>query len=374
MFVKQQEQLKSMQRTLEDEENYETTSIDADPNPVDAAENLSKARDGETAHQSNSKAKTRSGPFHDHSVVRVESSSDEASVTEKHDCIAKSQDNGQDTQDIEITSTERNDAQGAFGSDINGIDTAPLDAVETENIPDIEGVNTPQMSPGGAIETEHVMETESQTGRNFDLNKCSTVNADRMQVDDKTNAPEVPNHAERVPPDQSHRSQSQDPMEDTEGGGTIKTTDLLASEAVGSWACSTAPSVHGENDSPGSNAALLVHDSSSLVAETESQNIQSTKAEATARRNQERRALSEMIGIVAPDLKEQFSRAVESDDQVGSERRVAFNSDTEESSDDDDQNNDAAREASDAETVGSDRAGSDVEMDVNDDTQEDSVG
>lgn len=370
LFVKQQEQLKSMQRTLEDEENYETTSIDADPNPVDGNENLSKARDKEAAHQSNSKA-----PFHDRSVVQVESSSDEASVTEKHDCNAKSQENGQDTQDVEIMSTERNNAQGAFGSDINGIGTAPLsngDAIETEHIPDTEGVATPQMSPGVAIETEQVMETESLSGRNFDLNKCSAINCDTMQVDDETNEQEAPESAETAHAEPSHHSRSQDPMEDTEGGGTIKTTDLLASEAVGSWACSTAPSVHGENDSPGSNA-LPVHDSSSLVAE--SQHIPSTKAEANARRNQERRALSEMIGIVAPDLREQFSRAVENDDQVGSERGVAFNPGTEDSSDDDDhQKNDGAQEASDAETVGSDEAGTDVEVDENDDTQEDSVG
>ncbi|KAL8495459.1 hypothetical protein ACS0TY_019559 [Phlomoides rotata] len=376
LFVKQQEQLKSMQKTLEDEENYETTSIDADPNPVDGNENLSNARVRDVAHQSNCKA-----PFHDHGVVQVESSSDEASVTEKHDCNAKSHENGQeDTQDFEITSTEPNNAQGAFGSDINGIDTAPIsngDAVETEHIPDTEGVATPQMSPGGAIETEQVMETESQSGRNFDLNKCSTINCDTMQVDDETNALEAPEPAETVHPEPSHHSQSQDPMEDTEGGETIKTTDLLASEVVGSWACSTAPSVYGENDSPGSKdvdqCALPAHDSSSLVAE--SQHIPSTKAEATAKRNQERRALSEMIGIVAPDLREQFSRAVGSDDQVGSERGVASNSDTEDSSDDDDRKNDGAREASDAETVGSDGVGgADVEMDGNDDTQEDSVG
>ncbi|KAL8495468.1 hypothetical protein ACS0TY_019564 [Phlomoides rotata] len=65
-----------------------------------------------------------------------------------------------------------------------------------------------------------------------------------------------------------------------------------------------------------------------------------------------------MFGIVVPDLREhlreQLSRAVESDN--------------------DDQKNDGAREVSDAENIGSDRAGSDIEMDGNDDTQEDSVG
>ncbi|KAK6140595.1 hypothetical protein DH2020_025659 [Rehmannia glutinosa] len=223
-----------------------------------------------------------------------------------------------------------------------------------------------------------------------------------MQVDNDTSAQEAPEHAEEIHPEPSDHSRSnslveaQDPMEDTEGGGTIKTTDLLASEVAGSWACSTAPSVHGENDSPGRSkdddeeCAVPVHDSSSLVAE--SQHIPLTKSEADARRNHERRALSEMIGIVAPDLKEQFSRAVGSDDQVGSEKGVASDSDAEGcsdddrnkdcereegcSDDDDDRNKDCEREASDAETIGSDKAKSDDGMDEDDDddTQVDSVG
>lgn len=388
LFVKQQEQLKAMQRTLEDEENYETTSIDVDLNPIDGNENRPTVRDKEEAHQSNIKAKTGSGAFVSHGVDQVESSSDEASVTEKHDCNTKSQENGQDTQEVEFTSAECN-AKGGFGSDINGIGTAPFshgDAVGTEQIPDTEGVGTSQILETGAVETEQVLETESlglQSGRIIDLNKCSTLGGDTMQVDNDTNAQEAPEHAQKICPEPSNHSQShcpdedQDPMEDTEGGGTIKTADLLASEVAGSWACSTAPSVHGENDSPGSKdgddeCAVPVHDSSSLVAE--SQHIPSTKSEAAARRNHERRALSEMIGIVAPDLREQFSRAVESDDQVGSERGVASNSDTEGFSENDDQNKDGTREASDAETIGSDRAISDDEMDGDDDTQQDSVG
>ncbi|CAA7410853.1 unnamed protein product [Spirodela intermedia] len=44
-------------------------------------------------------------------------------------------------------------------------------------------------------------------------------------------------------------------LEDDAGGGScsqlpMRTADLLASEGLGSWANSTAPSVHGENDSP----------------------------------------------------------------------------------------------------------------------------
>ncbi|KAL0464670.1 UNVERIFIED_CONTAM: hypothetical protein Slati_0354600 [Sesamum latifolium] len=387
LFAKQQEQLKAMQRTLEDEENYETTSFDADLNPGDGNENRSMVRNKEEAHQSNSIAKAGSGTHHSHGTDQVESSSDEASVTEKHDCNARGQENALDTQEVDFTSAEYN-VNGGFGSDINGVGTAPIldgDAVGTEQIPETEGVGTSPIFEGNAVETEQVLETESlviPSGRNLDLNKCSTLDADAMPVD-STNAQESQQHAEKVCREPSNHCHSnspvrvQDPMEDTEGGGTIKTTDLLASEVAGSWACSTAPSVHGENDSPGSKSyyeesAIPVHDSSSLVAE--SQNIPLTKSEAAARRDHERRALSEMIGIVAPDLREQFSRAVGSADQVGSERGVASDSDTEGCSDNDDRNEGGNQGTSDAETMGSDRAMSGDEMDEDDDTQADSVG
>lgn len=390
LLVKQQEQLKAMQRTLEDEENCKTTSNDIDLNRVNGNETQSIVRDKEELHQSNNKAKTRPGDLNVLGMDQVLSSSDEASVTEKHDCNAKSQEQGEETQEVEFTGAECNDAKGGFGSDINGIGAAPLscgDVIGTEQIPETEGVGTPQILEGGAVETEQVLETESlelQSCKNIDLNKCSTPDGDKMQVDTNTNEQETPEHAQKTCPESTDHSQSQsrhegkDPMEDTEGGGTIKTADLLASEVAGSWACSTGPSVHGENDSPASGAKggdecpVPVHDSSSVVAE--SQHIPSTKSEAAARRNHERRALSEMIGIVAPDMREQFSRAVESDDRVGSERGVASNSDTEGCSDDEDDGKGAAREASDAETVGSDGAATNFEMEGDDDTQDDSVG
>lgn len=363
MLVKQQEQLKAMQRTLEDEENYETTSDDIDLNRLDCNMIRPMVRNREDIHQSITKSQV--GPITSQANTdQVESSGDEASVTEKHDCNnTKGQENGEEeTQEVEFAGTECNDnPTGGFGSDINGIDTAPLscgDAVGTEQIPETEGVGTPQILEGGAVETEQLLETECLEGRNIDLNK----GGDEMQVDNVANTEEMP---------QKNFSESRDPMEDTEGGETIKTADLLASEAAGSWACSTAPSAHGENDSL--PAAPILHDSSSLVAE--SQNIPSTRPEAVAKHIHELRALSEMIGIVAPDLKEQFSRAVESDNQVGPRRIVVSDSDTESCTDNEEQEkDDPVREASDAETVGSDGAASDAEMGEDDDTQEDSVG
>ncbi|KAL3616577.1 hypothetical protein CASFOL_039967 [Castilleja foliolosa] len=329
LFAKQQEQLKAMQRTLEDEENYETTSIDMDLNRADDNENRSVARDNnnnkDEVRKSNTTAKDQ-----------VESSSDEASVTEKHDCNhAKSQENEIDTQEVDFTGPICNNnisnAKGAFGSDIDP-------EIGTEHIPETEGIES----------TERVLETEGEHVKNVDVNNNTNgVN---------------------------------DPMEDTEGGGeTIRTADLLASEVAGSWAFSTEPSARGENDShsPGGKSdnnddAVPLQDSNSLVAE--SQHIPLAKSESDMR-SKERRALSEMIGIVAPDLREQFSRAVGSEDGVGSEKGgVASDSDTEGCSDDAGGEKDGPREeGSDGETDRSERMKSD-EMDEDDDTQEDSVG
>ncbi|CAI9765198.1 unnamed protein product [Fraxinus pennsylvanica] len=142
LFAKQQEQLKSMQRTLEDEENYETTSADIDLNPNIVNVNGPVIRNEVEYLSSNGgKAGSSTSP-HRGGEVQVESSRDEASVTKKNDCTAKSQKDGEDTQEVEFTGDERN-VKGGFSSDINGVCTAPIsegNAVGTEQIPETEGV------------------------------------------------------------------------------------------------------------------------------------------------------------------------------------------------------------------------------------------
>ncbi|KAL2468996.1 Non-specific serine/threonine protein kinase [Forsythia ovata] len=135
-----------------------------------------------------------------------------------------------------------------------------------------------------------------------------------MQLDDETHAEEAQENDWKQT---SHPSQpnspleDQNPMEDTEAGGTIKTAELLASEVA-------------DNDEEGATA---LNESSGLVAESE--HIPPSKSDATARRNHERQALCQMIGIVDPDLREQFSHAGRSSDQDRGEREVASDSDTE---------------------------------------------
>ncbi|XP_075518451.1 uncharacterized protein LOC142552615 isoform X2 [Primulina tabacum] len=385
LFVKQQEQLKAMQRTLEDEENYKTTSVGADLNPEYIHVNRSLAQDKET-YEHKIVAKVGLGACHVHGRDQLESSSDEASTTEKHDCNVKSRGGGQDTEEVEITSDEHN-VGGGLGSDINGNGRTPVlvgDAIGTEQFPETEAVGTSPILEGDVAETEQVVETESQSlhrSLKSDLNKFSTSDDDEMLIDDETNS-EALNQAQNRRPDPSPLCQSnsplavQNPMEDTEGGGSIKTGDLLASEVLGSWACSTAPSAHGENDSPRSRyddgTALPVKDSNSLVAE--SQHIPSSKSDANASDTQNLILLCDMIAIISPNSKEQFSSTVIRDNQVGCDGIVS-SSETEDCCDKDEDVNEAvAGGVSDTETVGRDGVVANDEMEDVNDTQEDYVG
>ncbi|KAI3693299.1 hypothetical protein L6452_33133 [Arctium lappa] len=343
LFAKQQEQLKSMQRTLEDEENYENISVDINPNTDNGNQvgSLHQTKEplgsqcsgGRKASESTTSTKPQGGN-------QGETSSDEASVTEKHDCDARNQETCEETQEAEFASFDPG-AKGAFGSDIEGVNTAP-------------------------IGTEQVLETETQglDQNNIDLNKLV---GDTMMIDDDE---------ERVKIDVGENlHQSKDPIEDdTEAGDTIRTADLLASEVAGSWACSTAPSCHGENESPGSGGGYdkgtrggggtggggMLHDSASIAAESQT----------GAGRNPEHEALTKMIGIVAPEMKDQFCGTIGSD----SEKGVASNSDTEDCTDDDDGGE------SDTETRGHDRPSNNdrkaveaMDEDVDDDDDEEAT-
>lgn len=358
LFAKQQEQLKAMQRTLEDEENYENASVDIDLNQSPICGNLNQklaTEKGAFASLTNNATKECSGP----STRKCKNqnlhktSSAEASVTEKHDCDMKTQQDGFDTQEADSTCPEQH-VKAAFGSEIDGIGTEPV-------------------HEGDLIGTERVLETESigiDTERNIDSNKGNTLAGDTMQLDEEVHVEDSEKGIQVISPERIQCSQN-NTMEDTEANGTIRTSDLLASEAVGSWAYSTAPSVQGENESQKcrddnfEDNNLVLHDSNAQV--DESQSHSSSEAVAAKRLN-ERRELSEMIGIIAPDMKEQF--AIQ-------EGKIDFvsNSDTEGCSDD---GNGVSSEGV-SRSGGDDQAGPldnlDEAMDEDDeDTQEDSVG
>ncbi|KAK9147593.1 hypothetical protein Scep_006350 [Stephania cephalantha] len=302
LFAKQQEQLKAMQKTLEDEDNYENMSVDIDHCATRENTVVEKVK----SHRSNTNVKESSAASTPRvERIQVESSSDEASVTEKHECDMKSQGDGHHTQEQECTSGERA-VNGGFGSDINGIDTAP-------------------MLDGDPIETERVLGTESPANfdvGNIDLNKQDTFMGDTMQLDNDTYVQED-GGVQRVFEDSARCSQSNKPLEslrateDTEGAtATIRTADLLTSEVAGSWAISTAPSVYGENESPGSGergdggsrnngddavkGMLGLSDNQAAGSQTIPVTTAATKW------SQDRQALNAMIDIVAPEFKEQF--------------------------------------------------------------------
>ncbi|XP_056173700.1 uncharacterized protein LOC115689162 isoform X2 [Syzygium oleosum] len=377
LFSKQQEQLKAMQRTLEDEENYENTSLDIDLNVADG--NIDGAVDGrkeENSNRGNNDAKEKSAP----SAQRCNSdyvvaSTDDDSVTEKHECDIRSQENTQNTQEADFTSAGQN-VKGGFGSEIDGLGTEPV-------------------MEGDLVDTQQVLETESPgiDGRQkIDLNRVGILAGDTMQLDEGSNVQETADQAQTLSQEQEtlqHNESNNAPdtlkaTQDIEAEtlGTIGTADLLASEVVGSWACSTAPSVHGENESPGirvenEDGAAPLPNSNGLVAE--SQSTPSSDA-AVARLNQERRALTEMIGIVAPDLKEKFAGAMNRDRSEGRENQGAVSgSDTEDYTESDHANGSArGQSSSDTETEESNRADEgrnlDDPMDDDEDTQEDSLG
>lgn len=347
LFAKQQEQLKGMQRTLEDQENYDNTSIDIDLNLPIGDINRSQHREEAATEDPTNRVTKAGSSARGIGIIQVETSSDEASVTEKHDCGVGSQGGHRNTQEAEeFTSAADNHVKGGFGSDIDGVGTAPV-------------------GDGDDVGTEQVPETESPgiSEQNIDLNKSGNFQGDTMQLDEEAHLQEADEQGQMSCQGETLRNsetnsplENQKGMEDTEAGGTIGTADLLASEVAGSWACSTAPSVHGDNDSPGRDdndgASAALHDSNLQVAESQSN---PSSEVALVRRNHERQALREMIGIVAPDLKEQFGGGMSEDRSEDNDQQGGSNSDTESCSDNDEEKRADTKggSISDAETVGS---------------------
>ncbi|MQL92095.1 hypothetical protein Taro_024710 [Colocasia esculenta] len=328
LFVKQQEQLKAMQKTLEDEDNYDNRSIGFDLNAMahedDAQAFVRVLREGEPSGQPLVNITAKDGKERMVHTVDNSSSNDDASVTEKHECDTRSPDDGENTQDLEGTSADR--SVKGFGSDIDGV-----------------GTTVPE-GDGHAGETEGVPETESQgvdaalNGQAAALQRCSNLAGDTIQLEDATQLQE--NIVQAGSHDDKNDHDSQSRLEDTDTG-MVRTADLLASEGLGSWANSTAPSVHGENDSPGfgantvacgeidaAAAAAALCSFDALAAGSQSNAVVSGVTQLT----DQHRALNALLEIVAPDFEKRFpgfkSEAGKNDTLADAE--------TEEDSDDED--------------------------------------
>ncbi|KAH9627441.1 hypothetical protein KSS87_006132 [Heliosperma pusillum] len=283
LFSKQQEQLKAMQRTLEDEDNYENDgfSLHTVSGTVcgEAAGVMEAAGYKSKICPSASAQRTDRGD--------AEMSSDEGSATEKHECDVRSPDD-ENTQEAQFPNDDCLVKCG-FGSDIDGVGTAPI-------------------YEGDADGTERVLDTESpgvDGERNTDVNKSGNLAGETLPVEDDTNVQET---------EQETRCEITDIEEPEKASenpelGLIRTEDLLASEVAGSWAVDTAPSVYGDNESPHNDDREAQRD----VHNSKSQDVAESQNSARASKihtDVERQALSNMIGILAPDVKEQFGNAV----------------------------------------------------------------
>ncbi|KAK1303961.1 hypothetical protein QJS10_CPB11g00502 [Acorus calamus] len=277
LFARQQEQLKAMQKTLEDEENYENASVGIDMN-IPVLEKTHTIGQGEEIQPSRNTLRDDASVASAQKKVRsvTSSTSDGSSATEKHACDIGSQEDN--TQNIECTSADKS---------LRAIETAPVPEAA-----DMDG-------------TERVRETESQAVEVALLHRCSNLAGDTMQIDDET-------HTQANVDGSCLNSQLEalKTAEDMEMRA-IRTADLLASEVPGSWAISTAPSAHGENESPksmcnigdddkgGAAALLCLSEGQAAGSQTNPSGAPTT----SLKLSKEQLALSAMMEIVAPDFK-----------------------------------------------------------------------
>ncbi|XP_037426526.1 myosin-14-like isoform X1 [Triticum dicoccoides] len=312
LFAKQQEQLKAMQRTLEDEENYESTLLGLDLNEVPVANvNTDNAR-VKPADYANDTLEA-SGASAENTQASEHSSTDEdADMTEQQDGGTRIEGG---TQDLECTSPDRTVEK--IGSDSHGDHTA----------------TAPEQ------ETEQVLETESQIG-NVGCNDHNSINSvmggETLQLEDEMQAQQETEESNLIPKDGGlplvNEEQQSLTLKDgigqcSEGkregdcsaskpddtqDGTIRTADLLASEVAGSWAVETGPSVNGENESPCCSEDVggdpsEGHDDDAgerTAADALTSLVNSDGHSAGSQTNADgRRAINHMIGLLDPEKK-----------------------------------------------------------------------
>ncbi|TVU48532.1 hypothetical protein EJB05_08171, partial [Eragrostis curvula] len=354
LFAKQQEQLKAMQRTLEDEENYESTLMSVDLNKVpQAAVDADNTRVRPADYSKNTME--ASGASTENTQVSENGSTDEDID------MAEQQDDGTgegcSTQDLGVTSPERSEER--FRSDVHGDPVAI--APERE-----------------VTDTEQVPETESQAGNvgcddhDSNLQRCDNMGGETMPLEDEVQPQENEELApmlqdggqargnEEPPPipkdgighcsEETHEDDCSESKRQATHVGTIRTADLLTSEVAGSWAVETAPSVNGENDSPRSLGDMAADDAvgqaksdgdaadallTLVNSDGQAAGSQNNVDHAVSKTKDQRRVLSAMIEIVDPEFRKQISRSgIENSEQLS-------DAETEEGSDESDTDDDS---------------------------------
>ncbi|CAL4912339.1 unnamed protein product [Urochloa decumbens] len=314
LFAKQQEQLKAMQRTLEDEENYENTLMSVDLNKVPLATDDAHVK---PVGCSKNTVEAPSASTQNTQVSEQSSSDEDANMTEQH--IGDTAEGGS-TQGLECSSPERSEER-----------------LRSE----LHGNTVPTASEREVTDTEHVAETESQAGNvGCDDQRCDNMGGETMPLEDEAQPQENEEHTTLLKDgEQPHANEdpvpilkdgighcSEDKLEDDcyeskredTHVGAIRTADLLTSEVAGSWAVETAPSVNGENESPRSmedaGDAVRQDDDEAADAlltlvnsEGQAAGSQNNADHAVSKVTDKHRVLSAMIDIVDPEFKRQMS-------------------------------------------------------------------
>ncbi|XP_006649314.1 myosin-11 isoform X2 [Oryza brachyantha] len=349
LFAKQQEQLKAMQRTLEDEENYENTIMGDDLNKVPLA--TVTADNARVRVDYSKNTMEASGASTENAQASEQSSSgDDSKETEQQDDFTRVE--GANTQECNSpeTPTER------FRSDSHGDHAA----------------TAPELEP---TDTEQVPETESQAGnigcrdQNSALQRFSDMGGDTMQLDDEMQ-PQENDETTLICNDGGQSQRNEEPSLALKGGighcseqkhevgcsenkhediqtRTIGTADLLASEVAGSWAVETGPSVNGENESPRSLGEATDHAGeqdenvrgvtavdASVNSDGQAAGSQSNIDNVITKITDHHRILNAMIEIVDPDFRKQLPGSGVGKDDLMSDAETEEGSEAEDTSSD----------------------------------------
>jgi hypothetical protein len=314
LFAKQQEQLKAMQRTLEDEENYENTLMSVDLNKVPLTADDARMK---PVGCSKNTVEAPSASTQNTQVSEHSSSEEDANMTGQH--TGGTAEDGS-TQDLECSSPER--SEDILRSDFHGnpVPTAPeREVTDTEQVPETEsqagnvGCNDQKCDNMGETMP---LEDEAHPQENEEAKDGNQPHANEDSV------PISKDGIGRCSEDKLEYDGSESKREDAHAGA-VGTADLLTSEVAGSWAVETAPSVNGENESPrsmedaGDAVGQDEEDNGSMAADALLTLVNSEGPAAGSQNNAEQvvskitdhhRALSAMIEIVNPEFKKQMSR------------------------------------------------------------------
>ncbi|KAM0824851.1 hypothetical protein ACQ4PT_069933 [Festuca glaucescens] len=307
LFAKQQEQLKAMQRTLEDEENYESTLMGLDLNEVPLANVTSDdarvkpvdyVKDSVEASGENTQASGHS------------SSDEDADMTEQQDGGTRVEGG---TQDLECTTPERSVEKLGYDSHDRAATAPEQEPTDTEQIPETEshagnaGFND-QNSINSVLAGDTMqLEDDVQVQENEESNLIPKDGGQPL-VNEEQQSLTLKDGIGQCSEEKREGDCSESKREDTQTG-TIRTADLLASEVAGSWAVDTGPSVNGENESPCSSGGDPRGEQDDDVGERAAADaltslVNSDGHSAGSQTNvADRRVINHMIGLLNPEKK-----------------------------------------------------------------------